>query len=87
MNPKEIIYTFIESDNMRKLEVNVAKPKSVKVKVWRILKEYEKETGKDPEVTISIEDNKVILTKEAYNATFILKDGREVNVKEYMKGG
>ena len=85
MNLKEAVYTFIESEEMKVLRIKGGKPASMKVRVWRILQKYEKETGTNLNIAISIKDNTTELTKETFEVICGMNDGRIVKLDDLKK--
>ena len=86
MKMYQVIKEFVVNKNVDQLEISAEKPRSTKVKVWRALKRYERETGKEPEITMSLGERSVILSKEHHSVTFYTEDGREISWEELMKG-
>lgn len=78
MKMYKVIQKFIQDENANKMEISAERPASAKVKAWRALQKYKKETGIDPEIAISLNEKSIFLTKECYDVTFYAKDGSEL---------
>ena len=85
MDLKEAVYTFIKSEEMKALRIKGGKPASMKVRVWRILQKYEKETGINLNIAISIKDNITELTKVTLEVTCGMDDGRIIKLDDLKK--
>ena len=85
MDVRRAVTMFIKNEDLRKMELTGANPASMKVKVWRILQKFTKETGIDPEITISIRNTSIILTKDSCDAAFLTKEGNVISFEDLLK--